>query len=128
MKSGKEASGIAGVTQGSLQKSPPPDPPSLAGCWFDFPLLALEPHHSEILCKWISCIVAQTIARQLFSKVQDIDLISALPHEAPQTFNGVGRLNVSMHRLGKGVKRQEGLFVLRQASYRFWIAFTVSDW
>jgi hypothetical protein len=32
-KSGKEISRIAGVPQESEQKSPPPEPPSLAGCW-----------------------------------------------------------------------------------------------
>ncbi len=54
-----------------------------------------------ILYKRISWIVAQTIVRQLVSKVQHVDLISALPHEAPETFNGVGRLNVPVHDLRK---------------------------
>ena len=53
---------------------------------------------------------------------EHINLIGALPHIAEETFNGIGRLNVPMHRLRKRIKRQEVLFVLSQASYRFWIA------
>jgi hypothetical protein len=60
---------LAVAPQQSAQKLPPPEPPSLAGCWLDFPLSALKPHHSEILCKRMSCIVAQTIERQLVSVV-----------------------------------------------------------
>ena len=54
-----------------------------------------------------------------------INLISALPHIAEQTLNGIRRLNVSMHALRKGIKRQEVLFVFSQASHRFWIALSV---
>ena len=73
-------------------------------------------------------MVAQTIAKQLVSKVQDVDLISPLPHEAPETFNGVSRLNVPVHRMRKRIKRQEVLFVLSQAPDRFWIALSVLGW
>ena len=48
-------------------------------------------------------MVAQTIAKQLVSKVQDVDLISPLPHIAKETFNGVSRLNVPVHRLRKRI-------------------------
>ena len=34
---------------------------------------------------------------------EDVDLISPLPHEAPQTLNGVGGLNVSVHPLRKRI-------------------------
>jgi hypothetical protein len=54
-----------------------------------------------------------------------INLISPLPHEAPQTLDGIGRLNVSMHRGRKRIKRQEMLFILCQASHRFWIALMI---
>src|SRR6266700_3161303 len=47
------------------------------------------------------------------------------PHIAEEALNGIGRLNVSMHRLRKLVKRQQVLFILSQASYRFWIALSV---
>jgi hypothetical protein len=53
---------------------------------------------------------------------EDVDLIGALPHIAEQTLNGIGRLNVSVHALRKRIKGQQVLFVLSQASYRFWIA------
>lgn len=56
---------------------------------------------------------------------EDVDLISPLPHIAQETFNGIGGLNVSMHRLRKGIKRQEVFFVLSQASHRFEIALTI---
>ncbi len=56
---------------------------------------------------------------------EDVDLISALPHITEETFNGIGGLNVPMHRLRKRIKRQQVLFVLSQASYRLWIALRV---
>ncbi len=56
---------------------------------------------------------------------EHVDLIGALPHIAEQTLNGIGRLHVPVQRLRKGIKRQEVLFVLGQASYRFWIAHSV---
>jgi len=43
---------------------------------------------------------------------EHINLIGALPHEAPQTFNRIGGLNVPVHRLRKLVKRQRFLFFL----------------
>jgi hypothetical protein len=49
-------------------------------------------------------MVAQTIVRQLVSKVQHIDLIGALPHIAEETLNRIGGLNVSVHALRKGIK------------------------
>src|SRR5215471_17216024 len=56
---------------------------------------------------------------------EHIDLIGALPHVAEHTLNGIGRLNMSAHGSRKLVKRQQVLFVLSQASYRFWIALSV---
>jgi hypothetical protein len=67
----------------------------------------------------MSWMVAQTIVRQLVSKVQDVDLIGALPHEASETLNGIGGLSVAVHSFRKGIKGQEVLFVLCQASHRF---------
>ncbi len=56
---------------------------------------------------------------------EDVDLISPLPHIAEETFNGIGGLNVAVHRLRKRIKRQEMFFVLSQASHRFGIALTI---
>jgi len=56
---------------------------------------------------------------------EHVNLIGALPHITEETLNGIGGLNVPMHRLRKRIKRQEVLFVLSQASYRFWIALSV---
>ena len=47
---------------------------------------------------------------------EHINLIGALPHIAEQTLNGIGALNVAVHALRKGIKRQQVLFVLSQAS------------
>ena len=48
-----------------------------------------------------------------------INLIGALPHETPQTFDDVGRLNRSMHSLRELVKGQEVFFILSQGLHRF---------
>jgi hypothetical protein len=44
---------------------------------------------------------------------EHVDLVGALAHEALETFNGVGRLNVSVHGGRKLVKREEMLLILR---------------
>jgi hypothetical protein len=54
-----------------------------------------------------------------------INLIGALPHITKQTFDGVGRLNISVHGLRKFVKRKGPLFLFSQVSHRFRIAFPV---
>lgn len=59
---------------------------------------------------------------------EDIDLISALAHIAEQAFNGIGGLNVAMHRLRKGIKGQQVLFILRQATNGLGIALRVFGW
>ncbi len=56
---------------------------------------------------------------------EHIDLLGALPHITEQAFNGIGGLNVSVHGLRELVKRQEVLFILSQASHRFWIALAI---
>jgi hypothetical protein len=56
---------------------------------------------------------------------EHINLIGALPHEASQAFDGVGGLNVPVHRQRKRIKRQRLLFLLSQAPHRFWIAFAI---
>ncbi len=38
VKSGKETLRMAGAPPENEQKPPPAEPPSLAGCWLDFPL------------------------------------------------------------------------------------------
>jgi hypothetical protein len=56
---------------------------------------------------------------------EHVDLISPLSHIAEEAFDGIGGLNVSMHRLRKRKKRERILFVLSQTSHRFWIALAV---
>ena len=56
-------------------------------------------------------MMAQTIVRQLVSKVQHINLIGALPNIAEETFDGIGGLNMSVHRLRKLEERQGLLFL-----------------
>jgi hypothetical protein len=43
---------------------------------------------------------------------EHVNLVGALSHEASETFDGVGRLNISVHGGRKGIKRQEVLFIL----------------
>jgi hypothetical protein len=50
-------------------------------------------------------IAAQTIVRQLNAARKRVDLIRPLPHEAPETLNGIGALNVSVHGHGELIKR-----------------------
>ena len=63
--------------------------------------------------------MAQTIVRQLVSVVKTSIWEVALPHEASETFDGIGRLNVSVQSGRKVVKRQQVLFILSQAAHRF---------
>ena len=85
----------------------------MVGCFFISPAQFVSFIPARGGCKRISWIVAQTMLRQLVSKVQDVDLIGALAHEAPQTFNGVRGLNVPVHGSRKSIKCEEMLFVLR---------------
>jgi hypothetical protein len=39
---------------------------------------------------------------------EDVNLIGALPHEAPQTLNSIGRLNGAVHALASTQKRSTG--------------------
>jgi len=56
---------------------------------------------------------------------EGVNLVGALPNEASETFDGIGRLNVSMHSLRELVKRQEVLFILSEAAHCFWIALAL---
>jgi hypothetical protein len=56
---------------------------------------------------------------------EHVNLIGALPHEASQTLDGIGSLNVAVHALRELVKGEGLLFLLSQASHRFWIALAV---
>src|SRR5215831_16303376 len=93
------------VPQDCQHKLSPPEPPSLAGCWLTDALSSQE-SHTEIRCKRISWIVAQTIVRQLNAAREHLNLIGALPHIAEQTLNGIGGLNVAVHCGRKRIKRQ----------------------
>jgi hypothetical protein len=64
-------------------------------------------------------MVAQTIARQLVSVVNTSIWSVRCLTLLCEAFDGVGRLNVTMHHLRKRVKRQRVLLVLNQTSYRF---------
>ncbi len=56
---------------------------------------------------------------------EGINLIGALSDIAEKALDGIGCLNVAMHGRGKGVKRQQMLFILHQAPYRFGIALSI---
>ena len=70
-------------------------------------------------------MVAQTMVRQLVSVVNTSILIGALPYVAEQALNGIGGLNMPVHRGGELVKGQQVFFILRQAAHRFGIAHSV---
>ena len=56
---------------------------------------------------------------------EHVNLVGVLSHIAKETFDGVGRLKVTMHHLRKRIKRQQMLLVLSQTSYRFGIALSI---
>ena len=45
-------------------------------------------------------------------RCEHINLMCALPHITEQTFDSIGRLNISVHGRWEFVKRQQVLFVL----------------
>ncbi len=69
-KSGKERLGAALALQGRRQKNTPSQTTLSGWLLSDEQFSVLEPHPSEILCKRISWMVAQTIVRQLVSVVK----------------------------------------------------------
>jgi hypothetical protein len=69
------------------------------------------PYETGILDKWISCIVAQTIVRQLDAARKSINLVCALPNITEKTLNRIGAANVAVHHLWKGVECQQMLFI-----------------
>ena len=56
---------------------------------------------------------------------EGINLIGPLSDIAEKALDRIGGLNVAMHGRGKGVKRQQMLFILHQAPYRFGIALSI---
>src|SRR5260221_2526859 len=56
---------------------------------------------------------------------EGINLIGALSHIAEKAFNGIGRLNMTIHGRWKGIKREEMLFILSQAAYCFGVALSI---
>jgi len=100
------------VAQESAQKPLPPEPPSLAGCWLTLASETKADSHrdfvqADILDRGPHDGEATGLRRE------HIDLIGALSHIAKETLKGIGGLNVPVHRLRKGIKRQQVLFILR---------------
>src|SRR5579884_3581794 len=56
---------------------------------------------------------------------EGVNLIGALSDIAKEAFDRIGRTDIPMHHLGKGIKREQMLFVLYQATDRFGIALLV---
>ena len=56
---------------------------------------------------------------------EGINLIGPLSDIAEKALDRISRLNVAMHGRGKGVKRQQMLFILHQAPYGFRIALSI---
>ena len=74
---------------------PPSEAPSLAGCW----LTDSSQSEAALQRDFVQTDVLDggPDNRQTTGlRGEDVDLISALAHEAPKTFNGVGRLNMAV--------------------------------
>src|SRR5205085_3062230 len=56
---------------------------------------------------------------------EGINLIGALSNIAEKAFDRIGRLDMTIHSRGKGIKRQEMLFILSQAPYGFGVALSI---
>jgi hypothetical protein len=120
--SGKEMAGMAVATQGPGQKTPPPKPPFPAGCFLTSSYqLSGALHRDFVQADVLDHGPDNHEATGL--GCEHVDLIGALPQEAPQTLNGIGRLNVPMHAGRELVKRQALLFFLSQTSHGLGIAW-----
>src|SRR6266852_3278731 len=121
MLSGKELPDVAGVT---AKNHPFPNHPFWLVAFLPAVISSRTSFHrdfvqADILDRGPDNRQATALRRE------DIDLIGTLPHIAKETFDGVGRLNMSVHGGRELVKRQEVLFILSQASHRLWIALAV---
>ena len=116
---------MAGAPQESEHKPPSPEPPSLAGCWLTarFESRGASLHRDFVQADILDSRPDDRQATGLCR--EHINLIGALAHITEQTFNRIGRLNVSVHSLRKGIKGQEVLFILSQAADCLWIALSV---
>jgi hypothetical protein len=56
---------------------------------------------------------------------EHINLVGALPYIAEETFDSIGRSDVSVQRLRKVVKGQRLVFLLDQTAHGLWIEFAV---
>ena len=56
---------------------------------------------------------------------EDVNLVGTLAYIAEETLDGIGGLNMPMHRCRERIKRQRVLFLLDQTSHRFGIAFVI---
>ena len=109
----------------SSKKRPLPEPPISAGCF----LPSIDQFTSLILprcgCKRISWIVAASNREATGLRRECVNLICALSYVAEEALDGIGGLKMSVHALRELVKRQGLLFLLSQASHRFWVALAV---
>ena len=106
------------------QKPPPPEPPSLAGCWLTDRSQSEAALHRDFV--QTDVLDGGPDNRETTGLHREhINLIGVLPNSAEQTFDGIGGLNMSVHRLRKLVERQGLLFLFGQASHRFWIALAI---
>src|SRR2546430_8398629 len=56
---------------------------------------------------------------------EGINLIGALSNIAEKTFDGIGRLDMTIHGRWKSIKGQQMLFILSQAAYGFGITLSI---
>ena len=105
-------------------KTPRPKPPIAAGCFmkstYQLPgALQGDFMQTDVLH---GCPDNRETTRL---RRKHIDLICPLSHVTKEALNRIGGLNVAVHRLRKGIKRQKVLFILGQASHSFWIAYSI---
>ena len=115
---------MAGAPSESEQKPPPAEPPSLAGCWLTARFESEGGSQRDFVQADIRHRSPDNRQATGFRR-KHVNLIRPLPDIAKQALNGIGRLDVLMHALRELVKREGLLFLLSQASHRFWIALAV---
>jgi hypothetical protein len=64
-------------------------------------------------------MTAHTMVRQLVAPREGVDLIGALPHEAPQALDRIGAANGAVHDRWESIERQQILFIFAEAAHRF---------
>lgn len=106
------------------EQKPPPEPPSLAGCW----LTAHFESRGDSQRDFVQADILDGGPDNRQATVlgrEDVNLIVRCLTLLCEAFESMGGLNISVYSLRKLVKRQGLLFLFSQASHCFGIAFPI---